>query len=179
MKHTLSTPRFALTLPLAIALLLAAAPAAAQLGGPWSGANHPEEVLAQSREARRRWHAAVPAALRRQAWLYDLRGTAGAIGTVRIGHRDYLTGIVCRPHDCGPHTAAWLIARDGRRAVGAIDLNPSRRGPRRELFFGGPTPAERARLRASLYAGREAAAAVNPKQNPLPLHVLQTLEAPR
>lgn len=152
MKATTSV--FAIALPVAAALLFLSAPAGAQSPGPMPGANHPEDVLAQSPQARRRWHAAVPATMRRQAWLYDLRGTASAVSTVRIGRRDYLTGVVCRPHNCGPHNAAWLIARDNSRAVGAIDLNPSRRGPRRERFFGRPTADERAQLRASLYAGR-------------------------
>lgn len=147
-------PILAIALPLATSLLLATAPAGAQIRGPWTGAPHPETVLAQSAQTRRAWHAAVPASMRRQAWLYDLRGTAGAIGTVRIGRRDYITGTVCRPHDCGPHIAAYLIAPDGSRAVGALALNPGHHDGRRELFFGRPTQAERAQLLASLYGGR-------------------------
>lgn len=138
----------------AATLALTSSPGQAQLREPFAGANHPEQILAASPQARGVWHAAVPPAMRRQAWLYGLHGTAGEMGIVPIDGRRYLTGLICKPHDCGPHNAAYLIALDNSRAVGALDLNPSRRGPRRELFFGRPTPAERAQLLASLYSGR-------------------------
>ena len=97
----------------------------------------------------------MPPDLRRQAWLFGLHGTAGEISAVSIGGRRYLTGNVCKPHDCGPHMAAWLLALDNSRAAGAIDLNPDRRhGPRHFRLFGSPTAAEQQQLPTSLYAGR-------------------------
>jgi hypothetical protein len=137
----------------AAALASTAAPGHAQIRQIWTGASHPEEVLAGSAGMRRVWHAAVPPALRRQAWLYDLHGTAGTIGVIPIAGRRYITGTICKPHECGPYGGAYLIALDNSRAAGALDLNPSRRGPRHARFFGSPTPGERAELLATLYGG--------------------------
>lgn len=138
----------------AAALTLTAAPGHAQIRQIWTGPNHPEDVLAGSPEMRQAWHAAVPPAMRRHAWLYDLHGTAGMIGGIPIAGRRYITGTICKPHDCGPHNAAYLIALDNSRAVGALDLNPNRsHGPRHASFFGNPTPAEQAELMATLYGG--------------------------
>jgi len=151
------TPRFSkamIATVLAAALALAASPAQAQTRERWARASHPEQVLAASAQARRVWHAAVPRTLRRQAWLYGLHGTAGEVSVVTIGNRRYLTGNVCKPHDCGMHMAAWLIALDNSRAAGALDLNPSRRGPRHFRVFGQPTRHEQEQLLASLYSGR-------------------------
>ena len=139
----------------AAALALGASPGQAQVRERWTGAGHPEQLLQRSAPARRVWHAAVPPELRRQAWLYGLHGTAGEISAVRIDGRRYLTGNVCKPHDCGPHNAAWLLALDHSRAAGAIDLNPDRsHGPRHFRVFGSPTAAEQEQLLASLYARR-------------------------
>ena len=155
MKPAFSKSLLAVALPLAAALALAASPGQAQTRERWAGASHPEQLLQRSAQARRVWHAAVPAELRRQAWLYGLHGTAGQIAVVPIAGRRYLTGFVCKPHDCGPNSAAWLISLDHSRAAGAIDLNPDRRhGPRHFRLFGDPTEAEREQLLASLYAGR-------------------------
>jgi|GEM_PF-2499296 len=151
-------PRFSKAMiasALAAALALAASPAQAQTRERWTRASHPEQVLAASAQARRVWHAAVPRDLRRQAWLYGLHGTAGEVSVVTIGNRRYLTGNVCKPHDCGPHMAAWLIALDHSRAAGALDLNPDRsHGPRHFRVFGQPNAAEQEQLLASLYGGR-------------------------
>ena len=137
------------------ALALAASPGETQTRERWTAASHPEQILAGSAQARRVWHAAVPADLRRQAWLYGLHGTAGEVSAVTIGGRRYLTGNVCKPHDCGPHNAAWLIALDHSRAAGVLDLNPDRsHGPRHFRFFGQPTAAEQEQLLASLYSAR-------------------------
>jgi hypothetical protein len=145
----------AVVLLLAAAQALAASPGHAQSRERYTGASHPEQLLQRSAQARRAWHAAVPPDLRRQAWLYGLHGTAGQISIIRVGRHRYLTGNVCKPHDCGPNSAAWLISLDHSRAAGAIDLNPDRRhGPRHFRLFGNPTEAEREQLLASLYAGR-------------------------
>ena len=139
----------------AAALALAASPGQAQTRERWTAVSHPEQVLAASAQARRAWHAVVPRDLRRQAWLYGLHGTAGEVSVVTIGNRRYLTGNVCKPHDCGPHMAAWLIALDNSRAAGALDLNPDRsHGPRHFRVFGHPNAAEQEQLLASLYGGR-------------------------
>jgi hypothetical protein len=139
----------------ATALALAASPAQARNRETWTRASHPEQVLQRSAQARRAWHAAVPADLRRQAWLYGLHGTAGEVSVVSIDGRRYLTGNVCKPHDCGMHMAAWLIALDHSRAAGVLDLNPDRsHGPRHFRFFGQPTAAEQEQLLASLYGAR-------------------------
>lgn len=139
----------------AAALALAATPGHAQTRERWAGASHPEQVLAGSAQARRVWHTVVPPAMRRQAWLYGLHGTASEIHAVTVDGRRYLTGSVCKPHDCGGHSAAYLIALDHSRAAGAIDLNPDRsHGPRHFRVFGQPTAAEQEQLLASLYAGR-------------------------
>ena len=153
MKPAFSHNRIATTV--AAALALAASPGHAQNRERWTGVSHPEQVLEASRQARRVWHAVVPREMRRQSWLYGLHGTAGEINVVAVDGRRYLTGNVCKPHDCGPHSAAWLIALDHSRAAGAIDLNPDRRhGPRHFRVFGSPTAAEQEQLLASLYAAR-------------------------
>lgn len=139
---------------IAAVLALTASPGHTQIREPWTGPGHPEQVLAASPQARQVWHAAVPPELRRQAWLYGLHGTAGEIGIVPIDGRRYITGSICKPHDCGPHMAAWLIALDHSRAAGVLDLNPDRaHGPRHFRFFGDPNGAERDQLLASLYSG--------------------------
>lgn len=144
-----------ITAACAAALALGASPGSAQVRERWTGASHPEQVLAASAPARRAWHAVVPPELRRQAWLYGLHGTAGEISVVRIDGRRYLTGNVCKPHECGANNAAWLLALDHSRAAGAIDLNPDRsHGPRHFRVFGSPTAAEQEQLLASLYARR-------------------------
>jgi hypothetical protein len=137
----------------AVALALTASPGHAQIRELWSGASHPEDVLAGSPPMRQIWHDAVPPAMQGEAWLYDLHGTAGPLGVIPINGRRYLTGLVCKPHDCGPHNAAFLIALDNSRAAGAFDITPSGRRPRHASFFGSPTPAEQAELLATLYGG--------------------------
>jgi len=139
---------------LACALLLpASAPTVAQSRHDWEAARHPQDVLARFPPPRLAWRAVVPRAYRHQAWVHDLAGTASAMRFVNAG-RPFVSGSVCRPHDCGDHALAYLIAIDGSRAVGAMLLPKTADGARRELYFGAPSPQERALLATELYRGR-------------------------
>jgi hypothetical protein len=139
---------------LACALLLpAGAPILAQSRHDWEAARHPEDVLARFPTPRRAWRAVVPGSYRHQAWVYNLAGTASAMRFVNAG-RPFVSGSVCRPHDCGDHAIAFLIAVDGSRAVGALLLPGTADGARHELYFGAPSPQERALLTTELYRGR-------------------------
>ena len=138
---------------LACALLLpAAAPLFAQARRDWEAARHPQEILERFPPPRLAWRAVVPSVYRHQAWVYNLAGTASAIRFVNSG-RPFVSGTVCKPHDCGGNTLAYLIAIDGSRAVGAMMLPQTGSGGRRELYFGAPTPQERALLATELYRG--------------------------
>src|SRR3982751_5963225 len=139
---------------LACALLLSAsAPAAAQSRHDWEAARHPQDVLARFPPPRLAWRAVVPNTYRHQAWVYNLAGTASAMRYVNAG-RLFVSGSVCKPHDCGDHALAYLIAIDGSRAVGAMLLPKTADGARHELYFGAPTAQERALLATELYRGR-------------------------
>jgi hypothetical protein len=139
---------------LACALLVpASAPAPAQSRHDWEAAHHPQEVLERFPPPRLAWRAVVPSSYRHQAWVYNLAGTASAMRFVNSG-RPFVSGSVCRPHDCGDHALAYLIAIDGSRAVGAMLLPKTADGVRHELYFGAPSPQERALLATELYRGR-------------------------
>ena len=130
-----------------------AAPLLAQSRHDWDAAHHPQEVLARFPTVRQAWHAVVPRAYRRQPWVYALAGTASDIDYAYVG-RPSAMGTVCKPHDCGGHVVAYLIALDGSRAVGAMMLPRGAGGRRHERWFGAPTAEERASLSVELYHGR-------------------------
>jgi hypothetical protein len=139
---------------LAWALLLTpSAPLLAQSRHDWEGASYPQYVLARFPPPRLAWRAVVPGSYRHQAWVYNLAGTASAMRFVNAG-RPFVSGSVCRPHDCGDHALAYLIAIDGSRAVGAMLLPKTADGVRHELYFGAPSPQERSLLVTELYRGR-------------------------
>ena len=138
---------------LACALLLpASAPVLAQTRHDWEAARHPQDVLERFPPPRLAWRAVVPSIYRHQAWVYNLAGTASAMRFVNAG-RPFVSGSVCQPHEC-EHALAYLIAIDGSRAVGAMLLPKTAAGERRELYFGAPSPQERALLATELYRGR-------------------------
>jgi hypothetical protein len=139
---------------LACALLLpASAPGLAQSRHDWEAARRPQDVLARFPPPRLAWRAVVPSTYRHQGWVYNLAGTASAMRFVNSG-RPLVSGSVCRPHDCGDHVLAYLIAIDGSRAVGAMLLPKTADGTRRELYFGTPSPQERSLLAIELYRDR-------------------------
>jgi hypothetical protein len=133
-------------------LLPVSAPAFAQSRHDWEAARHPQDVLARFPPPRLAWRAVVPSTYRHQAWVYDLAGTASAMRFVNSG-RPFVSGSICQPHQCD-HALAYLIAIDGSRAVGAMLLPKTADGTRRELYFGAPSPQERALLATELYRGR-------------------------
>jgi hypothetical protein len=134
-------------------LLPASTRVLAQSRHDWEAARHPQDVLARFPPPRLAWRAVVPGIYRHQAWVYDLAGTASAMRFVNSG-RPFVSGSVCRPHDCGDHALAYLIAIDGSRAVGAMLLPKTEDRVRHELYFGAPSPQERSLLATELYRGR-------------------------
>lgn len=86
----------------------------------------------------------LPASLKSVRWIYRLDGVAGPMVSVRLGGKDYLGGFVCQPHDCGDNEFAYVVARDGTRAVGLVRSTNVRGAG--NLVVGSPTPDERALL---------------------------------
>ncbi len=66
------------------------------------------------------WKGVVPLQFARDKWIKSLDGTTFPIERVVIGGRHFIAGAVCKPHDCGGNTVAFLIALDGSRAYGLL-----------------------------------------------------------
>jgi hypothetical protein len=110
-----------------LALCLAAAPALTQ--------EYPFDVAKHYPSAMRSWQAIVPADFRKQVWIYRLDGTSGDMENVTLHGRVFLYGSVCIPHDCGGNFVAFLVAKDGGEAFGALASNTLGVTHR---FFGAP-----------------------------------------
>ena len=137
----------------AVPLALLAAPILAQPATDWTSAiSSPSLALARHPREARAWQAVVPAQYRRTRWIYRLEGNSSPPRILQSGGRSSVLGTVCKPHDCYANVGAYLIALDGRRAVGGLLFN--RAGRSQELYFGNPSPNERVLLRSVLMLGQ-------------------------
>ncbi|GAA4815378.1 hypothetical protein GCM10023232_08870 [Sphingosinicella ginsenosidimutans] len=138
---------------LALPLVLLGAPILAQPAADWTSAvSSPSLALARHPREARAWQSVVPPSYRRTRWIYRLEGNSSQPRIVQSGGRSYVLGTVCKPHDCYANVGAFLIALDGRRAAGGLLFN--RAGRSREIYFGNPSPYERALLRSILMLGQ-------------------------
>lgn len=90
----------------------------------------------------------LPKSFKKVSWIYRLDGTATPVDEQIIGGVNYLTGTVCKPHDCGDNIIAILVTASGSRAVAllrSVDLSKGNDRP-----FGHPSPEELDTLKALL-----------------------------
>jgi hypothetical protein len=128
---------------LLLTLLVSASPVAAQTAIT-TLEQHAYELDKVSPAAFRALQRALPASVKSVPWIYRLRGVAGLMAAARLGGQPYLGGNVCKPHDCADNKFAYLVTRDGTRALGLIKSDSVRGAS--NLVIGSPTPEERAVL---------------------------------
>jgi hypothetical protein len=102
---------------LALGTLALAAPAAA-------GDLYPFDLKAKAPRLHRALSAALPAERSAADWLPGLDGTSGPLREVEVAGRPYLTGYVCRPHDCRANRLVFLLRPDGGRAATLLRTTP-------------------------------------------------------
>jgi hypothetical protein len=68
----------------------------------------------------RSWLAVVPGEFHRTPWITNLDGTASPIDTITLHNRVFYYGEVCMPHNCAGNVVAFLAAKGGREAYGAL-----------------------------------------------------------
>lgn len=73
-------------------------------------------------------------------WLYTLQGVGDRMTVVSIGGVQYLAGWFCKQHACNTDQAAFLVAKDGSRAVVSVYSVSANGGT--PYVMGRPTPAE-------------------------------------
>jgi len=96
---------------------------------------YPFDISKRDPAAMKSWREIIPAVFRRQPWIVNFNGTAGPIDTVTIHSRVFYYGKVCIPHDCGGNFVAFLVARGGGEAFGAL---ASETMGVRHQYFGAP-----------------------------------------
>lgn len=133
---------------LSLLLLLPLAPTAVAQPAPVPLAQHAFELGKVSPAALKALQAALPAALRKVGWIRDLKGVAGPMVGVTLAGRPSLGGMVCQPHDCHDNKFAFVVARDGRRAVAMV--RSANVPGAANLVLGGPDAAETTLLRELL-----------------------------
>jgi len=69
-------------------------------------------------------------------WVYNLAATSGPIFEITRNGTSYLTGEVCKPHDCRDNLFGFIVAGNGSRAVAATRISG------KQSLYGQPTPAE-------------------------------------
>ncbi|WP_262298127.1 inhibitor of vertebrate lysozyme family protein [Microvirga sesbaniae] len=82
----------------------------------------------------------LPAGLKRTPWFGRFDGTGMPVEQVAVDSRMYLTGAICKPHDCADNYLTFLVAADGSRAVAMVK---ARETSGQIVELGHPTPAER------------------------------------
>jgi hypothetical protein len=140
------------------AVLAALAPVAAGGTANWAAVwadkhNTPYDALKQDAAARAAWQAATPRKYARTAWVHDFMGPSSPTQLMTENGQAIAVGSVCKPHDCGNNTVAFVVAPGGAHAAGAILLMD---GDRKlsETYFGNSTPQERKWLHATLWKGK-------------------------
>jgi hypothetical protein len=81
---------------------------------------HAYELDKVSPAAFRALQRALPASVKSVPWIYRLHGVAGLMIAATIGGQPYLGGDICKPHDYADNRLAYLVTRDGNRAVALI-----------------------------------------------------------
>jgi Inhibitor of vertebrate lysozyme (Ivy) len=142
----------------AATVLLAGAAVAADAPTNWAAVwtNRMSAVsdnLKRDTAARAAWRKIVPPKYARTSWVYDLMGPGSETKIMTENGQQFAVGSVCKPHDCGNNTVAFLLEPTGSRAAGGILLL---NGDKKllETYFGGPTTTEQAWLHAELWAGK-------------------------
>lgn len=64
----------------------------------------------------------IPTRFNKVVWIYQLIGASSPMIPLTIQGRQYLSGSVCKPHDCVGNVVAFVIAADGSRAVASLML---------------------------------------------------------
>ncbi|MPR12565.1 Ivy family c-type lysozyme inhibitor [Microvirga tunisiensis] len=59
----------------------------------------------------------LPPALERTDWAGRVHGTGTPVELIRIDGRRYLSGLMCKPHECADSFIVFLVAVDGSRAA--------------------------------------------------------------
>jgi hypothetical protein len=120
--------------------VLVASPAGAQT----ELKEHAYELPKVNPAAMRTLRGELPSRLKSVPWIYDLKGVGMPMIGVTLSGQPYLGGLMCQPHDCGDNKFAYLVTRDGKRAVGlvrSVNVPNAKR-----LLIGGPRPDEVAML---------------------------------
>ncbi len=68
----------------------------------------------------RAWQAIAPKDYARQEWISKLEGVTTPMDSISMHGKPFYLGAVCIPHDCGGNFVAFLIAKDGKEAHGAL-----------------------------------------------------------
>ncbi len=111
-------------------------------------AGYPFDLPKQNPAALAAVQKILPARLKSVGWIYRLQGTASEMTAEVLDGKDYLGGMVCKPHDCGDNKFAFLAARDGSRASAALRSRELSHG--KTEYFGQPSAAERTKLNGYL-----------------------------
>ncbi len=119
----------------------------AVVGGPAFCQDYPHDLKTKNPKAFRAWQGVAPREYLKQDWIGSLSGVAGPMQSVTMQGRAFYYGSVCIPHDCGGNFVAFLIARDGSSASGALS-SKTLGVPRR--YFGAPDAEARRRLAEKL-----------------------------
>jgi hypothetical protein len=96
---------------------------------------YPFDIPKRDPAAMRSWRSVVPREFHRLGWIVNFDGTAGPIDTVTLHGHVFYYGSVCIPHNCAGNDVAFLIARGGSEAYGALASDAI--GVRHQ-YFGAP-----------------------------------------
>jgi hypothetical protein len=110
---------------------------------PASAQEYPFEIPKKDPAAMRSWRAVVPGEFHRMSWITNFDGTASPIDTVTLHNRTFYYGEVCMPHNCAGNVVAFLAAKGGREAYGALASDAI---GVRHRYFGAPDAEARALL---------------------------------
>jgi hypothetical protein len=105
--------------------------------------SYPWDMRRTTPKAYRAYLKMLTPELKRTDWAGRLNGTGTPVELIRIDGRRYLSGLVCKPHECADSFIVFLVAVDGSRAV-ALVRSDETRGEIVEL--GTPAVSERQHL---------------------------------
>lgn len=95
---------------------------------------YPFEIKKANRPALRAYQKIVPGTYMAMPWIYTLEGTSPPMTVTKFKGKDFYSGSVCMPHNCGGNTLVFLIAKDASNAYGLLCSDNLTKG--KEVEFG-------------------------------------------